>query len=80
MAARRGGGFWRGFLFGLVIAALVSLGLAWAFPPLREPEVDERSFTAPLGPQPPSGLGVTDDAATGAASPEVPRSAPAGEP
>lgn len=86
MAARRGGGFWRGFLFGLAVAAVVSLGLAWTFPPLREPEVDERALTAPRGPEPPAGMGdpeaTTPEPATpsGETSPSAPVSEPGREP
>ncbi|HVL21499.1 MAG TPA: hypothetical protein VM422_11050 [Amaricoccus sp.] len=50
MAARRGGGFWRGFLVGAVIAVAGTLALAVAFPPLRPPDVDAASLVAPGGP------------------------------
>lgn len=47
MAARKGGGFWRGVAVGLLLAVLAALALAWSFPPLRAPDVDARSLAAP---------------------------------
>ncbi|MFT3974813.1 MAG: hypothetical protein QM699_15575 [Amaricoccus sp.] len=63
---RGGGGFWRGFLAGLVLALLVGLTLAWAFPPLKAPDVDETRLAAPDGLVEPAGI-----AHPGAATPEV---------
>lgn len=66
MAARSGGGFWRGFLTGALLAAGIALALAWTFPPLRAPQVDETSFRPPGAPSEPSATGRP-----GAATPET---------
>lgn len=58
MAARTGGGFWRGFLVGLVLSLGIGLALAWVFPPLYAPEVDETSLAAPKGPDAPAAVGA----------------------
>lgn len=57
MAARKGGGFWRGFLVGSILAILALAGLAWVFPTLRPPEVDESALVPPAGPAAPGALG-----------------------
>lgn len=53
-ARTRGAGFWRGFLTGLVLAALALLGLALAYPPVPRtpPELTPEAVTAP--PPPPA--------------------------
>ena len=51
MARRTGGrGFWAGFLTGLVIVALAALALAWIYPPLQPPAVDEGVLEPPAAP------------------------------
>lgn len=49
----RGGGFWRGFLLGVVIVAAALLALALAVPPkpLQPPDVAPGSLVAPAGPE-----------------------------
>lgn len=47
---RRGTGFWRGFVVGLLLAAAVALLLAWLNPPLRAPEVAPGATEAPPAP------------------------------
>ena len=46
----RGGGFWRGFLTGLIVAGVLAVAAAIAFPPLQPPEVPEGSLSAPPAP------------------------------
>lgn len=70
MAARRGGGFWRGFLVGVVLSVLIALALAWAFPPLHAPDIDERDLAAPAGPDAPAALGQPTEPTPEAASQE----------
>lgn len=53
MAPRKGGGFWRGILTGLVMALAITAGLVWTFPPLRAPLVDKESLIAPTPPDSP---------------------------
>ena len=43
-------GFWRGVLTGLVVTLVAVLALAWVFPPLRAPEVDDAMQVAPAPP------------------------------
>ena len=64
------GGFWRGFLLGLVLAAAGLLALALAFPPVpaTPPEIDPAAASGPAAPASPA-LG---------AAPEAPSEAPLG--
>lgn len=76
MAARKGGGFWRGVVVGLLLAVLAALALAWSFPPLRAPDVDAGALASP-GPL----AAPTAAAEPGPATPEdglPPIAAPAG--
>ena len=49
-------GFWRGFVFGLVLAAALGLVLAWRYPPLKPPEVSPGAMSAPGAPDAPDAL------------------------
>lgn len=82
MAAPSGSGFWRGFLVGLGLAVLVALGLAWAFPPLRAPDLDESALAAPGGPLEPAATARPGRATPEARLPERPAlpAAPAPDP
>ena len=52
MARRTGGrGFWAGFLTGLAIVVLAALALAWIYPPLQPPALDEGALEAPGAPE-----------------------------
>jgi len=54
MARGTGGrGFWSGVFAGLVIAALAALALAWIYPPLQPPAVDEGVLDPPVPPRAP---------------------------
>ncbi|MBB5221525.1 hypothetical protein HNP73_001446 [Amaricoccus macauensis] len=82
MTARRGGGFWRGFLVGLVLSLLIGLILAWAFPPLHAPDVDEALLATPDGPGAPAAVGRPGGATPEAELPghPLPPAAPAPKP
>jgi hypothetical protein len=58
MAGRSGSGFWRGLATGLVLAAMIALGLAWIFPPVPRtpPELSPGSLEAPPGPGQPDAV------------------------
>ena len=47
-------GFWRGVLTGLVLTLVAALALAWAFPPLHAPELDDAMQTPPAPPEAPA--------------------------
>jgi hypothetical protein len=71
MAERTGGrGFWAGFFTGLVIVALAALALAWIYPPLQPPAVNEGALEAPGAPEAPDG-GVAEPLLTPAPGPVV---------
>jgi hypothetical protein len=70
MAARGGRGFWRGFSVGLVLSAVVAVVLAWAFPPLRAPEVEEGALRPPTGPSQPGVTGRPETATPDGVLPE----------
>jgi hypothetical protein len=54
MAERTGRrGFWAGFLTGLAVALLAALALAWIYPPLQPPAVDDGALDAPGEPDAP---------------------------
>jgi hypothetical protein len=54
MARRTGGrGFWAGFLTGLVIVVLAALALAWIYPPLQPPALDDGALEPPGAPDAP---------------------------
>ncbi|HET9068651.1 MAG TPA: hypothetical protein VFN28_08395 [Amaricoccus sp.] len=65
-------------LTGLILAALVALGLAWVFPPLRPPDVDERALTPPGGLAIPGAVGRPEGASPEGRLPD--RAAPATAP
>lgn len=48
-------GFWRGILAGIVVAIAAALLLAWVYPPLRAPEVDNGMQVPPAPPGVPGG-------------------------
>ena len=49
-------GFWRGVLAALVVVIVAALALAWLYPPLRAPEVDEGMQVPPAPPSAPPGV------------------------
>ena len=57
-------GFWRGVLTGLVLSLVAALTLAWFFPPLRAPVVDDAMQVPPAPPGAPAGT-APDPAAPG---------------
>jgi hypothetical protein len=62
MARRTGGrGFWAGFFTGLAIVVLAGLALAWIYPPLQPPALDDRALEAPGAPGAPDGTAVAPD-------------------
>ncbi len=48
-------GFWRGVLIGLLLALAAALAIAWFFPSLTAPEVDDSMQVAPAPPGAPGG-------------------------
>jgi hypothetical protein len=50
-------GFWRGVFSGILVVLLVALALAWFYPPLRAPELDDGIQIAPEPPAAPAGAG-----------------------
>jgi len=89
-------GFWRGALAGLVVVIVAALALAWLYPPLRAPEVDEGMQVPPAPPSAPPGVAadgasgpmltpapgpIVDGVGSPPAHPEAPAAdAPAGSP
>ena len=61
MARRTGSGFWSGLLTGLVVAALAALALAWIYPPLQPPALDDGALDAPAAPGAPEGGAVAPE-------------------
>jgi hypothetical protein len=62
MARRTGGrGFWAGFLTGLVIVAVAALALAWIYPPLQPPALDDGALEAPGAPDAPDGAAAAPE-------------------
>jgi len=79
MAGQAGArGFWRGFLTGVVGAAVAGLVLAWRYPPVpaAPPDVDPAATEAPGAPDQP-GAGVTEPAAPAQPDGILPAPAPA---
>jgi hypothetical protein len=68
---RRTYGFWRGVLAGIVVTLAAVLALAWAFPPLRAPEVDDAMQVAPAPPGAPAAAATPGPMLTPAAGPLV---------
>jgi hypothetical protein len=72
MARRAGGrGFWAGFLTGLVIVVLAALALAWIYPPLQPPVVDEGMLEPPAAPGAPDRAAAPGPLLTPAPGPVV---------
>jgi hypothetical protein len=73
MARRTGGrGFWAGFFTGLVIVVLAALALAWIYPPLQPPAIDDGALEAPGAPgAPPANAGAPEPLLTPAPGPVV---------
>jgi hypothetical protein len=72
MARRAGGrGFWAGFLTGLVIVVLAALALAWIYPPLQPPVVDEGMLEPPAAPGTPDNAAAPGPLLTPAPGPVV---------
>jgi hypothetical protein len=62
MARRTGGrGFWAGFFTGLAIVVLAALALAWIYPPLQPPALDDGAFEAPGAPDAPEGAAAAPE-------------------
>ena len=58
-------GFWRGVFAGLVLVIAAALALAWSFPPLQPPEVDEGMQVPPAPPAAAASSRSTSEAAAG---------------
>jgi len=72
MARRTGGrGFWAGFLTGLAIVVLAGLALAWIYPPLQPPALDEGALEAPGAPDSPEAAAAPEPLLTPAPGPVV---------
>lgn len=54
-------GFWRGLATGLAVAGLAALALAWAFPPLRAPDVAAEALLRPAAPEAPDRVAAAPD-------------------
>ena len=72
MARRTGGrGFWAGFLTGLAIVVLAAVALAWIYPPLQPPALDEGALEAPGAPDSPVAATAPEPLLTPAPGPVV---------